>query len=382
MSDALQAGAPTASITVNARSRRATTRTLLATLPGQSREKIVIESHTDGMNAVWDNGPVAMVAMARYLARLPLDCRPRTLQFAFVTGHLYQRLRARRARRGRRAARPAPRSRVRPGQRGRRRRARAPRREGVRVRATAGSSRPGAQASGRSELVLSLITESPSSSAPCDRWCAATTCAERRCCAGAEPADDSRVPPHCSFGGEGTPYNHHLLPTVAAIAAPQILFNPPFGLDSIDFGLMRRQTLAFTELTRRLDRMRLADIAGRVLAVRRSAAPASRRARSRPEQPRGAIGAVALAVPRCCLPSRRPPIRKLLDRTRSTRLNELTLSTPAARRTDARAGAAAGRLRTGAALPRALPAARRRRHVPLVDRRRATPKRIDRRLDR
>ena len=52
----------------------------------------MIESHTDGMNAVWDNGPVAMISMARYLARLPLDCRRRTIQFAFVTGHLYQRL--------------------------------------------------------------------------------------------------------------------------------------------------------------------------------------------------------------------------------------------------------------------------------------------------
>ena len=44
------------------------TPTVIATIPGQSPQRIVIDSHTDGTNAVEDNGPVAMVAMARYLA--------------------------------------------------------------------------------------------------------------------------------------------------------------------------------------------------------------------------------------------------------------------------------------------------------------------------
>ena len=72
--------------------RPAPTRTLVATLPGMSEERIVVQSHTDGMNAVWDNGPPAMLAMAEHLAALPKECRPRTIEFVFTTAHLYQRL--------------------------------------------------------------------------------------------------------------------------------------------------------------------------------------------------------------------------------------------------------------------------------------------------
>ena len=52
----------------------------------------MIDSHTDGTNAVEDNGPIAMVAMARYLASLPMRCRPRTVEFSFSTAHFYQRV--------------------------------------------------------------------------------------------------------------------------------------------------------------------------------------------------------------------------------------------------------------------------------------------------
>ena len=267
--EALKTGAPTARILVNARSRRATTRTILATLPGRSPEKIVIESHTDGMNAVWDNGPVAMIAMARYLARLPRDCRHRTIQFAFVTGHLYQRLK-----RGQRdgGAEQIARKLDREYDRGRV--------AGVVVLEHLGAreyvyaprpGRPGRvlKRSGRSELVLGLVSESTKLERAVRQVVRRHDLRRTALLAGAEPADPAHVPPRCGFGGEGTPYNRHLLPTVAVIAAPQILFSPPFGLKSIDFGLMRRQMLAFTDLTRLLDRMRSADIAGRVIEYRR-----------------------------------------------------------------------------------------------------------------
>ena len=68
----------------------APTRNVIATLPGRSPQRIVIASHTDGMNAVWDNGPTAIIALARWFSALPLRCRPRTLEFGFTTGHLYQ----------------------------------------------------------------------------------------------------------------------------------------------------------------------------------------------------------------------------------------------------------------------------------------------------
>src|SRR3954452_14027698 len=55
-----------ARITLRARFKRIHTPTVIATIKGQSPERIVIDSHTDGTNAVEDNGPVAMVPMARY----------------------------------------------------------------------------------------------------------------------------------------------------------------------------------------------------------------------------------------------------------------------------------------------------------------------------
>ena len=93
ITDALTAGRPiSAQIVVSARFKRVITPSLLATIAGRSPQRIVIDSHTDGTNAVEDNGPIAMVAMARYFAALPRACRPRTLEFAFSTAHFYQRV--------------------------------------------------------------------------------------------------------------------------------------------------------------------------------------------------------------------------------------------------------------------------------------------------
>jgi hypothetical protein len=103
---------------------------------------------------------------------------------------------------------------------------------------------------------------------------------------------------HCSLGGEGTPYNRRLLPTIGVIAAPQSLYNPAFGLEGIDFDVMRSEVLGFTELVNRLgtdgpagDRRRLH---GRARAARGGRAVVSgselscERARVRAER-RGAL---------------------------------------------------------------------------------------------
>ncbi len=74
LTDAIDAGGkPTARITLKAGFKHVTTPSVEATLPGASPQRIVIDSHTDGTNAVEDNGPIAMVAMARYFASL--SCR-------------------------------------------------------------------------------------------------------------------------------------------------------------------------------------------------------------------------------------------------------------------------------------------------------------------
>ena len=65
----LAAAGGSATLTLTAEVKRVKTRMLLATLPGVSDEKVVIQSHTDGMNALWDNGPIAMLALARYFGK-------------------------------------------------------------------------------------------------------------------------------------------------------------------------------------------------------------------------------------------------------------------------------------------------------------------------
>ena len=261
------------------------TPTMIATVTGQSPQRIVVDSHTDGTNAAEDNGPVAMVAMARYMAGLPAECRPRTMQFAFVTGHFYQRLddagqAPRRRRRGRRAARP----RLRPGHACRRSSCsstwarsptrRSPRRDGG----------PGGvlEQNGLREIQFVAVTPSPPLVRAVEDVVREYDMQRTILLQGAD-APGATVPSHCSFGGEGTPYNHHLLPTVAAIAAPQTLYNPRFGLEGIDFDVMRDEMLGYTELLHRMGAMSQPDVAGTVDADR------GRRAAGGPDLPGGEL---------------------------------------------------------------------------------------------
>lgn len=265
ITDAIAAGAqPSGRITVRARVKRVVTPSILATIAGQSAQRIVIDSHTDGTNAVEDNGPVAMVAMARYFAGLPLGCRPRTIQFAFSTAHFYQRV-----------ADPA----VRDG----------------------GAEQLAQQLDldydqGTVSVVLALehlgaidyeqvaradavgqmlmpnglraiqfigVTPSPALVAAVDGVVRSYDMQRTILLQGAD-APGNTVPKHCSFGGEGTPYERHLLPTIGVIAAPQSLYDPAFGLEGIDFGVMHDELLGFTDLVNRLGTMEQSAIAGEI----------------------------------------------------------------------------------------------------------------------
>jgi hypothetical protein len=48
---------------------------------------VTLHCHTDGSNAIEDNGPGAIVAMSQYLARLPQSALPRTIMILLTTGH-------------------------------------------------------------------------------------------------------------------------------------------------------------------------------------------------------------------------------------------------------------------------------------------------------
>lgn len=47
-------------------------------------EAIIVNTHTDGVNCVEENGPIAMLAMMKYLRQCELE---RSIIFVFVTGH-------------------------------------------------------------------------------------------------------------------------------------------------------------------------------------------------------------------------------------------------------------------------------------------------------
>jgi hypothetical protein len=64
------------------------TDSLIATLPGASTdEALIVYTHSDGPNAIQENGGVPIVALAKYFSKVPQGSRKRTLVFCLVTGH-------------------------------------------------------------------------------------------------------------------------------------------------------------------------------------------------------------------------------------------------------------------------------------------------------
>src|SRR3954451_9746356 len=264
ITDALAAGRRTSIRLIERASyKKVKTPSLEAVLPGASPQRIVIDSHTDGTNAVEDNGPIAMVAMLRYFASLPVACRPRTLQLAFSTAHFYQRV-----------ARPD----VRHGGAGQLAKQLDADYDkgtvsavvvlehlGARDYETAPRTDGGAGVklvdTGRRAIQFIGVTPSPSLVAAVDGVVRSYDMQRTILLQGAD-APGTTVPSHCSFGGEGTPYNVHLLPTIGVISAPQSLYDPAFELDGIDFAVMHSELLAYTELVNRLGPMSHAEVAG------------------------------------------------------------------------------------------------------------------------
>jgi hypothetical protein len=74
-------------VTVPSKVVKTSSRNLVGVIPGASRELIALHSHTDGTNGIEDNGPDAIVAASRYLARLPRRRLPRTILVLLTTGH-------------------------------------------------------------------------------------------------------------------------------------------------------------------------------------------------------------------------------------------------------------------------------------------------------
>jgi hypothetical protein len=265
LTDAISAGKhPSARIVVRARFKRVTTPTVLATLPGASPQRLVIDSHTDGTNAAEDNGPVAMIAMARYFAKLPIACRPRTLVFAFSTAHFYQRVAGPDERDG--GAEQLAKQLDRDYDKGTVSAVVVLEHLGaIDYEEVARKTGPGMRLAPNGLRAIQFIgvTPSPTLVNTVDGVVSQYDMQRTILLQGAD-APGNTVPQHCSFGGEGTPYEKHLLPTVGVIAAPQSLYDPAFGLQGIDFGVMHSELLGFTELLNRMGAMSQPEVAGDV----------------------------------------------------------------------------------------------------------------------
>jgi hypothetical protein len=82
-------GGAQARLRLPAEVRSVTSRNLIGFIPGQSDELVAVHCHTDGTNAIEDNGPGAIIAISDYLARLPREALPSTFMVLLTTGHFH-----------------------------------------------------------------------------------------------------------------------------------------------------------------------------------------------------------------------------------------------------------------------------------------------------
>lgn len=247
---ALAAQGSSATVKVDARILRKPTRNLIARLPGLSREKFVIAANTDGTSWVQENGVIGMLAMARYYAKLPKSCRPRTLEFVFSTAHDAFRNDGLSPRHypidrkttalafglehlGTREILPVGEG--------------AARRLGF-----TGEMDPGIFGAGDSQVLRDAAANAAMRRNP----------ARTAVIKGLGVPSATTAPPICSMGGLGTVFQSQLVPTLAIISGPWSLYDPVFGAKALDFAHMRKQILVATDAMLELDGLPRAQIAG------------------------------------------------------------------------------------------------------------------------
>jgi hypothetical protein len=76
-------------LTLTASTEHFVSRNVVGLIPGRTNEVVILNSHTDGPNAVEDNGPNTIIAMSQYLSRLPRQSLPRSVLVSFTTGHFH-----------------------------------------------------------------------------------------------------------------------------------------------------------------------------------------------------------------------------------------------------------------------------------------------------
>ena len=216
------------------------TRNVIATLPGQSAtEKIVIVTNSDGNSWVQENGSAALIPLARYLAGLPIECRPKTIEFVLSSAHLgynqdgfthYIKDLEKRGKLGEIFFGMGV--------------------EHLGAREVELVDR--AQGPGQ-ELVMTGKTEPYAFFAPSESPVISTATSEavaRRypsrtgVLRGLDvPPPPGRVPVFCSFGGLANEFQFRLIPSIGGISGPETMWNTIYGVDALDFEHMREQIL-------------------------------------------------------------------------------------------------------------------------------------------
>lgn len=246
------------------------TTNLHVTIPGGRAERAVLVTHTDGNTWVQENGIAALLAIATVEAARPATERARPIELVFSSAHLHI------SREGawRHAAHLDATYDVDPV-------AYALPIEHVGVRALEPVDRvdgPGRELvfSGDPELVMWSAGPSDALRAAVRQSIDARGLERTVLVPGLGAPVPGQVPEIVSFGGLGTLYNLHLLPTTSVLTGPWSLWTPSFGATAIDIDAVRQHTLAVHDVVRTLDALPLEVIAGRYLdqrAARAAGAP-------------------------------------------------------------------------------------------------------------
>jgi hypothetical protein len=251
-----------AEVTVHAQVAPSRTRNVFARLEGQTEERIVLVTHTDGNTWVQENGIAALLALAAYFAKLPIEHRRRTLEFAFTSAHLHisREGSLRYAQQLDREFDDGTVAFVFPIEHlGARELVPVPRQNGPSRRLEfTGASEPLLWAVGPSAALQQAVIDA-TKSRHLERVIVAP---------GFGPAQEGRVPRIVSFGGLGTNFHTHLLPTTSIITGPWSLWAPAFGRDAIDISQLRQQVLAAGDVVLNLDGVARDEIAGDYLKDR------------------------------------------------------------------------------------------------------------------
>src|SRR5439155_25643601 len=73
---------------------------------------------------------------------------------------------------------------------------------------------------------------------------------------------------HESSGAKGTAYHQHPIPRIALLTGPWTLYSPAFGMDALDFDLMRTQTLIFADMIQSVAGLATTALGGGYVAER------------------------------------------------------------------------------------------------------------------